>query len=243
MELLRNRFDFDKYKFTATMNETAKQRVVNMELAERRLELQERGIDIDELDKSERRNLASKMFAEDKRMNIHKMSEDEKNRHLTEQLANYSNHWKGRADEVARMSLTQKKELWKEEMAFKTRMAHIEGEYTIGAAAIKAKAPKPTEVKAVTDNDLLEMENFLEAHPDIEKRIKNSGIGPWYTGGNDTEQLSALSSKYKAWKGKNKGRGMTNFFDAMVGSKTGASDGGDDNFKGTTVKKKKGNQE
>jgi hypothetical protein len=78
MELMRNRFAFDKDKFNTNMNETAKQRVVDMELNERKLELQERGIDIQDLSASHRMNLASEMFAEDKRMNIHKMDHQQK---------------------------------------------------------------------------------------------------------------------------------------------------------------------
>jgi len=216
-ELLRDRFSFDKDKFSSTMDETAKQRIVNMELAERRIELQERGIDLETLSASHRMNLASEMFAEEKLMNIHKMDHQEKQLHLTEQLAKYSNHWKGREDELARMSLTQKKELFKEQMKHETKLKNLEGQYKIGAAKVKAGAGTPTEVKAVTENDLLEMTSFLKNNPNIEKKL-GGGFISWL--GDDTDKISSLSSKYKAWKGKNKGRGLTDFFNQGTSSST-----------------------
>ena len=229
-ELLRDRFAFDKDKFDTSMNETAKQRVVNMELSERKLELQERGINIDELDKNARRSLASEIHAEDKRMNIHKMDHQEKQLYLTEQLANYSNHWKGRADEVARMSLTQKKEQWKETLDHQAKMKHLEGKYRIGAARIKAGAPKPRTQSTFgeKEHDVL---NDIVSQGDNWNLIKEKFKGrEEYTRGwasVDADTRREIGDALSGIMAKDKTMTINQAFAIYAGKNKGAGTGGD----------------
>ena len=219
MELMRDRFVFDKNKFTRQMNEKAKQRVVEMELNNRKLELQELGYKIDEMDRAAKRNLAAKMFAEDKRMNIHKMSEDEKNRHLTEQLAKYANFFKSRNIDIQEQNLTWKKEALKLRQQHERDLADLTDktkrrgqDMTLTGALARSAGSSAVRVKPLTDKQTTAVKGKMSANKDrVIQLLGKSDYGPW-----DTSNINRVSRAVESIMAKNKVRNVDEAFDILL---------------------------
>ena len=219
MELMRDRFVFDKDKFTRTMNETMKQRVVDTELRNRSLELRERGYDIDEMDRAAKRNLAAEMFAEDKRMNIHKMSEDEKNRHLTEQLAQYDNFFKSQNIDIQKQGLTWKKEALRLRQQHESELRNLADQttrrgqdMTQATALAKASGSAAVRVKPLTDKQTDAVEDKMSANKDrVMQLLGESDYGPW-----NTSNINRVSRTIESIMAKNKVRNVDEAFDIFL---------------------------
>ncbi len=201
------------------MNETAKQRVVDMELRKRSLELRERGYDIDEMDRAAKRNLAAEMFAEDKRMNIHKMSEDEKNRHLTEQLAQYDNYFKSQNIDIQKQNLTWKKDALKMRQKHERDLADLADktkrrgqDMTQDTALAKASGSAAVRVKPLTDKQTEAVEGLMSANKDrVMQLLGESDYGFW-----DDPNINRVSRAVESIMAKNKVRNVDEAFDILM---------------------------
>ena len=110
-EILRDRLDWQKEFGTAQMKQADRHKTVDEFLNHRRAQLEEDKFDFNKATTQEKAELASEMFAEEKRLNIHKMNQDEQRHALQEKLFEFDMVHKREAINYKKMSLAQLKEL------------------------------------------------------------------------------------------------------------------------------------
>ena len=224
---LQKHMEMDKYFKEKNLEERQQDREINTIL-------KREGYDIDKLGIEERREQFAEKLAQDKMLGLKGINLDEQKLKLQKDISVDDKRLK-------EANLNLKKMEIKDLKAYRLASLKIkkeENEIAKTIAEIKAKTPTPTVVKTVGPDEINEMSSLLTSNqdPKIQQQLREKlGIGR-YASNND---LVNAATQYQAFIAKNKGRGLTDWVNSLVGQTENKSDKNKDDLTSQLKPKKK----
>ena len=243
-EILRDRLDWQKEFGTAQMKQADRHKTVDEFLNHRRAQLEEDKFDFNKATTQEKAELASEMFAEEKRLNIHKMNQDEQRHALQEKLFEFDMVHKREAINYKKMSLAQLKELAILQQDESARQANQRDattkrgqDFNRAIARIQAKASGTQAYQAPTDNHKKAFVSVYETNKPIEDafdEIFNRSIRDL-----SNDEVTAMVEEVNQIRTERKGMGMKQGMEIFLQRRANKKGGGGANKKFKMVKKDK----